>query len=150
MPIRYITNWRSKKFSEIIDVRSPEEYNEDHIPSAINLPVLNNNERTKIGSIYNKKNSFVAKKLGASLISKNIGNHIKENFLDKPGNWKPLIYCWRGGQRSKSLAIILSEIGWEVFVIKNGYKRYRNFINENLNKETSLLKFSIERCYRYC
>ena len=96
MPIRYITNWRSKKFSEIIDVRSPEEYYEDHIPTAINLPVLNNNERTKIGSIYNKKNSFVAKKLGASLISKNIGNHIKENFLDKPGSWKPLIYCWRG------------------------------------------------------
>lgn len=145
MPIRYITNWRSKKFSEIIDVRSPEEYYEDHIPTAINLPVLNNNERTKIGSIYNKKNSFVAKKLGASLISKNIGNHIKENFLDKPGSWKPLIYCWRGGQRSKSLAIILSEIGWEVFVIKNGYKRYRNFINENLNKETSLLKFIVLR-----
>ena len=94
MPIRYITNWRSKKFSEIIDVRSPEEYNEDHIPTAINLPVLNNNERTKIGSIYNKRIRLLPKNV-ASLISKNIGSHIKENFLDKPGNWKPLIYLER-------------------------------------------------------
>ena len=64
---------RSKSFSEIIDVRSPEEYNEDHIPTAINLPVLNNNERTKIGSIYNKKNSFVAKSLVPLLYPKILG-----------------------------------------------------------------------------
>ena len=145
MPVKYITDWRSKKFTEIIDVRSPKEYYEDHIPKSINLPVLNDSERSLIGSIYKKDSPFKAKKLGASIISKNISKFIKNEFLYKAGDWKPLIYCWRGGQRSKSLAIILSEIGWEVFVVKDGYKRYRNYINQNLNKLTNIFKFIVLR-----
>ena len=80
MAIKYILNWRSKKFTEIIDVRSPNEYSEDHIPNSINLPVLNNDERELIGSIYKNESPFKAKKLGASLISKNISTYIKKKI----------------------------------------------------------------------
>ena len=145
MAIKYILNWRSKKFTEIIDVRSPNEYSEDHIPNSINLPVLNNDERELIGSIYKNESPFKAKKLGASLISKNISTYIKKKFINRTGDWKPLIYCWRGGQRSKSLAIILSEIGWEISILKGGYRKYRSFINENLNKRTSNFKYIVLR-----
>ena len=105
MSIRYIKNWELNNFSDIIDVRSPSEFKEDHIPEANNFPVLSDLERKQIGIIY-KQSSFKAKKLGAALISKNIGNHLKRNFLNKSGNWKPLIYCWRGGQRSAQLVTL--------------------------------------------
>ena len=118
MPIKYIRKWELKSFDDIIDVRSPNEYQEDHIPSSTNLPVLNNSERKEIGTIYKNKSAFIAKKIGASLISANIAAHIKKKLLTKPGNWKVLIYCWRGGQRSKSFATVLSEIGWQVYVLK--------------------------------
>ena len=118
-----------KKINQIIDVRSPSEYKDDHIPGSINLPVLNDKERNLIGTIYKKESPFKAKKLGASLISKNISVFIKKKFINNLGSWKPLIYCWRGGQRSKSIAITLSEIGWEVYLLRGGYKTYRKKVN---------------------
>ena len=89
-----------KKLDDVIDVRSPSEYEVDHIPGAINLPVLSDKEREMVGTIYKQNSKFEAKKLGAALISKNISNHLKENIRDKNRDWHPLIYCWRGGQRS--------------------------------------------------
>ena len=70
-------------FSEIIDVRSENEFAEDHIPGAVNLPVLNNEERKKIGTMYKQISSFEAKKLGASLIFNNISRQIIQHFLIK-------------------------------------------------------------------
>ena len=145
MPIKYIRNWELKSFDDIIDVRSPSEYQEDHVPNSINLPVLNNIERKKIGTIYKNKSAFIAKKIGASLVSANIAAHIKKNLLTKPGNWKVLIYCWRGGQRSKSFATVLSEIGWQVYVLKGGYKTYRSSINKKIYTITKKRKFMIIR-----
>ena len=145
MPIKYICNWELKSFDDIIDVRSPNEYQEDHIPNSTNLPVLNNLERKEIGTIYKNKSAFIAKKIGASLVSANIANHIKKNLLTKPGNWKVLIYCWRGGQRSKSFATVLSEIGWQVYVLKGGYKTYRSSINKKIYTITKKRKFMIIR-----
>ena len=142
MSIRYIKNWELNNFSDIIDVRSPSEFKEDHIPEANNFPVLSDLERKQIGIIY-KQSSFKAKKLGAALISKNIGNHLKRNFLNKSGNWKPLIYCWRGGQRSKAFATVLSEIGWQVYVLKGGYKAYRSSIISKLKKACDNYKFVV-------
>ena len=132
MPIKYIKNWKSNKINQIIDVRSPKEYLEDHIPNSINVPVLSNAERILIGKIYKTESPFKAKKIGAAMISKNISSFIKRSLINKPGSWKPLIYCWRGGQRSKSIALTLSEIGWEVSILKGGYKTYRKHINECL------------------
>ena len=145
MPIKYIRNWELKSFDDIIDVRSPNEYQEDHIPNSTNLPVLNNLERKEIGTIYKNKSAFIAKKIGASLVSANIAYHIKKNLLTKPGNWKVLIYCWRGGQRSKSFATVLSEIGWQVYVLKGGYKTYRSSINKKIYTITKKRKFMIIR-----
>ena len=123
-----------KKLDDVIDVRSPSEYEVDHIPGAINLPVLSDKEREMIGTIYKQDSKFEAKKLGAALISKNISNHLKENIREKNRDWLPLIYCWRGGQRSYAFATILDQIGWNVGVVDGGYKSFRRHVSEFLNK----------------
>ena len=93
-------NWECSKFDTIIDVRSPSEFEEDHIVGAINCPVLSDLEREKVGIIYKKENTFKAKIIGSSLTARNIARHIEERFLEYKGSWQPLIYCWRGGQLS--------------------------------------------------
>jgi tRNA 2-selenouridine synthase len=118
--------WNNKKFDTIIDVRAPVEFNEDHIVGAINCPVLNNEEREKVGTIYKKISSFKAKIIGSSLSAKNIAHHIENNFIEKDGSWQPLVYCWRGGQRSRAFCIVLSEVGWRTSQLQGGYKEYRN------------------------
>ena len=119
-------------FDEIIDVRSEGEFAEDHIPGAINLPVLNNAERERVGTIYKQVSSFDAKKIGAALVSANISRHINANMLDRPRDWRPLIYCWRGGGRSGAMAHVLVQIGWKVGQLDGGYKAYRRAIIEEL------------------
>ena len=123
------------EFSDIIDVRSPLEYEEDHVPRAINLPVLTNRERAIVGKVYKQENKFEAKKLGAALISKNISKHINQNLIKKGKEWKPIIYCWRGGQRSYALATILSQIGWDVTIMEGGYKSFRKSISKFIDEE---------------
>ena len=130
--INYVDDWRNLGNIEIIDVRSPAEFEIDHIPGSINIPILNNIERHEVGLIYKQVNPFKAKILGASIISENISKFLKTNFSKKPGSWHPLIYCWRGGQRSRSLAIVLNEIGWRVSVLNGGYKNFRRKILDEL------------------
>tara|TARA_E500000178_G_C17027017_1_gene758543 strand:+ start:105 stop:1160 length:1056 start_codon:yes stop_codon:yes gene_type:complete len=122
-------------FDTIIDVRSPDEYKEDHIQGAINLPVLSNEERSVIGRIYTQESKFEARKLGAKYISKNISKHLAGLLSQKESHWTALIYCWRGGQRSRSLGLILSEIGWRTQILEGGYKSYRRLIVNNLYKK---------------
>ena len=120
------------QFDEIIDVRTPPEFAEDHIPGALNLPVLSADERVQVGTLYKQTSSFEAKKIGAVLIARNIARHIETYFINKPKNWRPLIYCWRGGKRSGSMAHILSEIGWKVARLDGGYKAYRRRVIDDL------------------
>ena len=115
-------------FDDIIDARAPAEYAEDHLPGAISLPVLSDAERAEVGTIYKQVNPFTAKKLGAALVSRNVAGHLLGPLADKPGGWRPLAYCWRGGQRSGSFAIILSQIGWRVETLKGGYKAWRSLV----------------------
>lgn len=112
-------------FVEIVDVRSPGEFAEDHISGAINLPVLSDEERTEVGTIYKQVSAFEARKIGAALVSANIGRHLENHFRDKPKDYRPLVYCWRGGQRSGSLATVLSDVGWNPSLLNGGYKTYR-------------------------
>lgn len=112
-------------FDTIIDARSEGEFALDHIPGAINCPVLNNEERIRVGTLYKQVGSFEAKKLGAPIVAANIARHIELLFADKPREWKPLVYCWRGGNRSGSMAHILARIGWPVVQLEGGYKAYR-------------------------
>ena len=132
--INYVNDWRNLGNIEIIDVRSPAEFEIDHIPGSTNIPILNNVERHEIGLIYKQVNPFKAKILGASLISENISKFLTKDFSNKPGSWHPLIYCWRGGQRSRSLAIVLNEIGWRVSVLNGGYKNFRSKVLDELKQ----------------
>ncbi len=122
----------TETYSEIIDVRSPSEFAEDHIPGAINLPVLNDAERVQVGTIYKQISPFNAKKIGAALVAKNISQHLTQHFADKEKNYHPLVYCWRGGQRSFSMASVLSQIGWRVTLLEGGYKTYRAYVRQQL------------------
>lgn len=115
-------------FDQIIDVRSPDEWAEDHVPGAINLPVLDNAERARVGTIYKQESPFKARKLGAALVAQNAARHLMGPLADKDGSYRPLVYCWRGGQRSGSFASILEQIGWRVDVIRGGYKAYRQLV----------------------
>jgi len=115
-------------FDEIIDARSPGEFAEDHIPGAINLPVLNDAERERVGTLYKQVSSFEAKKVGAALVSRNIAQHLEDYFADKPKSYRPLIYCWRGGSRSGSMTHILQKIGFGAMQLDGGYKAYRRHV----------------------
>lgn len=119
-------------FDEIIDVRAPSEWVEDHMPGAISLPVLDDEERARVGTIYKQVNPFTARKIGAALVAKNAAKHLEGPLADKPGGWRPLVYCWRGGQRSGSFASILAQIGWRVEIVEGGYKSWRRLVVEAL------------------
>lgn len=119
-------------FDTVIDVRSPAEFAEDHLPGAINLPVLDNEERARVGTIYVQESPFLARKLGAALVFRNAANHIEHSLSHHEGRWKPLVYCWRGGQRSGSFTWMLQQIGWRAEVVEGGYRTYRRLVNRFL------------------
>ena len=121
-----------RAFDAIIDTRSPAEFAEDHIPGAISCPVLDNEERARVGTIYQQVSPFDAKKIGAALVARNIARHVESLFIKKEKNWKPLVYCWRGGKRSGAMAHILREIGWEARTLEGGYKAYRRHVVDTL------------------
>lgn len=120
-------------FDTIIDVRSPAEFADDHIPGAINCPVLSNDERIEIGTMYKQVSPFEARKRGAILTARNIASAIETHFLDKPKDWRPLVYCWRGGQRSGAFQIVLEQIGFRAARVDGGYKAWRTYVLQQLD-----------------
>ena len=130
-------------FDSIIDVRSPAEYALDHIPGAINCPVLSDAERITVGTIYKQQSPFEARKLGAAMVARNIAYHLEQHFLTKPKQWKPLIYCWRGGNRSGSMALIFAKVGWPVVQLDGGYKAYRHSVMHVLEQLPMSLQFRV-------
>jgi tRNA 2-selenouridine synthase len=132
-----------QSFDDILDVRSPAEYLDDHLPGAINVPVLNDEERARIGTLYTQVSPFDAKRLGAALIAKNIAQHLQDNFSNKPKAWRPLVYCWRGGMRSGAMAHILAQIGWQTSQLKGGYKIYRRHVLDVIEVLPAKLNFCV-------
>jgi tRNA 2-selenouridine synthase len=130
-------------FDAIIDVRSPGEFAEDHIPGAINLPVLSDAERARVGTLYKQVSSFEAKKLGAALVSRNIAQHLDAWFADKPKSYRPLVVCWRGGSRSGSLTHVLQKIGFAAMQLDGGYKAYRRHVVAELARLPGLLRYRV-------
>ena len=112
----------------VIDVRSPSEFAEDHVPGAINLPVLNDEERARVGTIYKQVSPFEARKIGAALVFRNAATHVAGPLADKPRGWRPLVYCWRGGQRSGAFAWMLGQIGWTAQTVDGGYRGFRRAV----------------------
>ena len=119
-------------FDTVIDVRAPSEFAEDHVPGAINLPVLSDEERARVGTVYVQESTFLARKIGAALVARNAARHIEGPLAGYDGGWQPLVYCWRGGQRSGSFASILAQIGWRVATLEGGYQSYRRLVAKRL------------------
>ncbi len=131
------------QFDAILDARSEGEHAEDHLPDAQSWPSLNNEERIRVGTLYKQVSPFEAQKIGAALVAKNIARHIETRVMDKPKNWQPLIYCWRGGKRSNSLALILGQIGFKVHLIEGGYKAFRKAVMADTPRLAQRLQFRV-------
>jgi tRNA 2-selenouridine synthase len=134
---------RLAEFDTVIDARSEDEYDEDHLPGAVNWPSLNNEERHEVGTIYKQVSPFEAKKRGAGLVAANIARHIAAHVVGKPKGWKPLAYCWRGGKRSGSLALVLDQIGFKVHIVEGGYKAFRTEVRGQIPDLARRLRYKV-------
>jgi tRNA 2-selenouridine synthase len=120
------------RYDMLIDVRSPAEFAEDHIPGAVNLPVLSDQERAEVGTIYVQDSRFKARRLGAAHVARNAAHALETALSDRDGSFRPLVYCWRGGMRSNAMAVILSQVGWRTTVLSGGYRTYRRQVTARL------------------
>lgn len=130
-------------WDEIIDTRSPAEFDEDHIPGAINLPVLDDEERARVGTLHKQASPFEARKIGAALVARNVARHLDTRLADRQRNYRPLVYCWRGGNRSGAMTHILRSIGWQAAQLIGGYKAYRARVVEDLACLPDRLRFTV-------
>lgn len=129
-------------FQDRIDVRSPAEFTLDHLPGATSQPVLGDDERARVGTLY-VSSPFEARKLGAAMVARNIALMLEAGFADKPRDWRPLVYCWRGGQRSRALAHVLNEVGWRAMQLDGGYRAYRRHVVAHLAVVPARLRFIV-------
>lgn len=134
---------RLHEFDTVIDARSESEYALDHLPLAHNWPTLNDAERILVGTLYKQVNQFEAKKRGAAMAARNIAAHIEREVIDKPREWRPLAYCWRGGKRSGSLSLILDQIGFKVTLVEGGYKAFRTAMLDDIPHRVEALSFQV-------
>jgi tRNA 2-selenouridine synthase len=119
-------------FDYIIDARSPGEFAIDHVPGALNMPVLSDAERAEVGTIYVQESRFKARRVGGAYVARNVARHLGTLMADWPAAVKPLVYCWRGGMRSNAMAVILSQVGWRTSVLAGGYRTYRRRVSARL------------------
>ena len=131
---------RLASFHTVIDARSPAEFGEDHLPGAVNWPVLDNDERREVGTEYVQVSAFDARKIGAAMVATRIGELLQAHVQDKPRDWQPLVYCWRGGKRSGTLAWFLDQVGFRTTLVHGGYKAFREQVREELG--TLALRFN--------
>jgi tRNA 2-selenouridine synthase len=134
---------RLTEIDALIDARSPAEFAEDRLPGALNWPVLDDEERRIVGTTYVQVSALEARKLGAALVARRIADHLDRAVRDKPREWRPLVYCWRGGQRSGSLGWFLSEIGFRTLQLQGGYKAFRALVREQLDALPAPLQFTV-------
>lgn len=130
------------RFSQILDARSPAEFDEDHLPAAISTPVLSNDERIRVGTLY-RQDAFGARRIGAALVSRNIAALLEGPLADVDRQWRPLVYCWRGGNRSGALATVLARIGWQVAVLEGGYREFRRRVVADLAALPAEFRFTV-------
>jgi tRNA 2-selenouridine synthase len=115
----------------VADVRSPGEYEQGHIPSAVNLPLFDNEERAQVGTIYKKSGRDAAVLKGLELAGPKLAGLVKKMHRIAPRK-EILIHCWRGGMRSEQMAWLFDQAGFRTWVLTGGYKSYRRFIREGL------------------
>ena len=122
------------EFDVLIDARSPAEYALDHIPGAINCPVLDDEERVIVGTLYKQQGAFEARRVGGAMVAANLARHLRGVLADRPARWRPLIYCWRGGMRSGSMVQWLRLVGWDAQQLAGGYKRWRRHVIDTIDQ----------------
>ena len=120
------------RFDPVVDARTPAEFTEDHIPGAINLPVLSDAERAEVGTLYVQQSRFEARRVGAAYVARNVAHHLQTAMAGWPEGFRPLVYCWRGGMRSNAMALILAQVGWRMTVLRGGYRTYRRRVSAQL------------------
>lgn len=126
-------------FDTVIDARSPAEFDLDHIPGAVNCPVLDNEERRIVGTLYIQVGAFEARRVGGAIVAANLARHLREAFAERPSNWRPLIYCWRGGMRSGSMTTWLRMVGWDAQQLAGGYKGWRSHVIDTITAHAQIL-----------
>lgn len=132
-----------KAFDAVIDVRSPGEFAEDHLPGAENLPVLDDAQRAEVGTIYVQRSKFLARRLGAAYVAANIAAHLRGALAGRPASFAPLVHCWRGGQRSHAMATILDQVGWRVTLLEGGYRTWRRHVSARLYEDGPALRLAL-------
>jgi tRNA 2-selenouridine synthase len=130
-------------FDCIIDARSPAEFALDHIPGAINCPALDDEERRIVGTLYKQQGAFEARRVGGAMVAANLARYLREQFADQPANWKPLVYCWRGGLRSGSMVNWWRLVGWDAQQLAGGYKRWRQHVMSLLDERCPQLPLQV-------
>ena len=131
------------QFDAVIDARTESEYALDHLPGSQNWPTLRDEERITVGTLYKQVSPFEARKRGGAMAARNIANNIEAFALDKPRQWAPLAYCWRGGKRSGSLSLVLDQIGFKVTLLEGGYKAFRAAMLEDTVVQAKRLQFQV-------
>ncbi|WP_059414364.1 tRNA 2-selenouridine(34) synthase MnmH [Cupriavidus basilensis] len=128
-----------RTFDTLIDARSPAEFELDHIPGAINCPVLDNEERHIVGTLYKQVGAFEARRVGGAMVAANLARHLHTHFADRPEGWRPLVYCWRGGLRSGSMTTWLRMVGWDAQQLAGGYKAWRRHVIDTIDLQAPTL-----------
>ncbi len=122
----------------VIDVRSPGEYTYGHIPGAVNIPLFNDNQRAEVGTVYKKEGNLKAVIRGIDLVAPEMSGKLKSAIALAPDK-SLLLYCWRGGMRSESMAWLFSLGGLAPVMLEGGYKAYRNHILSDLGRNRNLI-----------
>ena len=130
-------------YPERIDVRSPSEFAIDHLPGAVNLPVLSDEERKLVGTLHAQDSAFAARKVGAAIVARNIARIVETHCAAKPREWAPAVYCWRGGKRSASLTHVLNEIGWRAVQLDGGYQTWRRHVVAALHSVPTRFRYVV-------
>lgn len=142
-PHRPVTVEQLGAFDALIDARAPAEFAEDHIPGAINCPVLDDEERAIVGTLYKQTGAFEARRVGGAMVAANLATHLRERFADKPRGWRPLVYCWRGGMRSGSMVTWLRLVGWDAQQLQGGYKAWRKHVIGFIEQRAPALHYRV-------
>ncbi|QEA13443.1 tRNA 2-selenouridine(34) synthase MnmH [Comamonas flocculans] len=128
------------RFDALIDARSPAEFAEDHLPGAINCPVLDDAERATVGTLYVQQGAFEARRVGGAMVAAHLAEHLRGAFAEQPAGWRPLVYCWRGGMRSGAMVQWMRLVGWKAEQLAGGYKAFRRHVIDGLQAGAAQLQ----------
>jgi len=124
----------------VIDVRTPKEFEEGHIPGAYNIPIFSNEERVVVGTLYKKSGKEVAVMHGLKFVGPKMYDFVAQAKKLLKGKGKNvLVHCWRGGMRSESMAWLFNIAGIKADILDGGYKSYRSFIREDFSNKKRLI-----------